>query len=694
MPITSRRSKAPAGFGHLLLLTALVSLGTSARTEEAPVPQVSTVHSGWGLSGNLGTGGAGGDFGNLFREPISAELNLFRRNGAWRYGFGVSFGSFNMKEPYQDEQEWAILQTYVFGTRMFRTQGVARPYLQLRGGTARLHPRSTLFAPTPLPEDLEPGESPTEAVNGFGVGVVPGVEFHLSPAFALDASLSANYFKTGEYDLSAVGQPPRSSGTYWEARIGASWVPNGGQEPHGDTDRDAWGVRRSYGWAAGETMAINVGAGLIIEYVRDANFTQVSPRSWWENLEEGFTYDDNQFKTNQWAHPFNGAAYYNSGRANGLGFWPSAGFAAVGAFQWECCGETHPMSFNDLISTGIGGIALGEAQYRLSSEILDNRDTGKSHVFREIGAFLVDPIRGFNRLVSGHAKGVADNPSDPMDWRPEGAPTFVATGVRVIGEGSSISENTQSYATILLNHSYGNVFENTRRKPFDYMDFVAEMNFGEKVGLGNVQIRGDLASWALGSAQAPNHVLQLVQHFDYMNNNAYEFGGQSVGAALSSRFRLSDKVRLSTRLDGNAIILGAVNADYSWLADVADQERVREYDYGPGLGAMATATLSLNGRPLLSALYRFAWISVSNGSVYDRGTVGSDADHYIQGGGLRLVVPIKGSVGLGADAYLFNRNSHYLAVDAADGSERRNDVSQRNPQVRVYLAFSSVRSRS
>jgi hypothetical protein len=272
-----------------------------------------------------------------------------------------------------------------------------------------------------------------------------------------------------------------------------------------------------------------------------------------------------------------------------------------------------------------------------------------------------------------------------MDWRP-GGKNFLALGVRSIGEGSSITNNTKSYATILLNHSYGDVFENTRRKPFDYIDMVAEINFGEKVGLGNVQIRGDLASWPLGQAHS-DHVLSVVQHFDYMNNTAYEFGGQSLGAALSSRFRLSDKLKLATRLDANGIILAGINSEYANAAEVANPERLREYDYGPGLGAAGRADLIVSGRPLLSALYRFAWISVTNGSVYNKGTLGSDADHYIQGGGLRLVVPVRGSLGIGADAYLFLRNSYFSVTDSATGQQVAQHIKQRNPQLRVYVAL-------
>ena len=260
--------------------------------------------------------------------------------------------------------------------------------------------------------------------------------------------------------------------------------------------------------------------------------------------------------------------------------------------------------------------------------------------------------------------------------------------MRSIGEGSSITNNTKTYATILLNHNYGDVFDTTRRKPFDFIDFVAEMNFGEKVGLGNVQIRGNLASWPLGSST--DHVLALVQHFDYMNNTAYEFGGQSVGGALSSRFRLSDKVVLKTRLDADGILLGGsqlgVRASTPWSAI---QERAPRVRLRPGPRRRRPGrTSSLSGHPLLSALYRFAWISVTNGSVYNVGTVGSDADHYIQIGGLRLVIPIKGSLGIGADAYVFLRDSYFSLTDSATGQQVAQHIRQRNPQARVYFAVS------
>ena len=372
---------------------------------------------------------------------------------------GVSYGSFTMKNQPPDypdlesEKEWGSLQIYGLGTRVFRADKALRPYLQLRAGTQRLHPRSDLFIDEP--EDPEnKGLSRTHATSGFFVGVVPGLELKLTRAAYLDASFSWKYFSVEEYkfdefpteeggassDTPKIPVPPASSGSAWEARVGVTWFPNGGQSGGDSGERDAWGVKKSFGWAAGETLAINNVASITTEYIRKVNFAQISPRSWKANLDEGFTWDDNEFKTNQWVHPFNGAAYYNSGRGNGLGFWESSAFAVAGAFYWECCGETHPISFNDQISTGIGGIALGEAQYRLSSEILNNQSGGMGRFWREFGAFLVDPVRGFNRLLSGDASAKSSNPTDAMDWRPEGSRTMVATGFRSIGEGSSITE--------------------------------------------------------------------------------------------------------------------------------------------------------------------------------------------------------------------------------------------------------------
>jgi Domain of unknown function (DUF3943) len=645
----------------------------------------------WGVGVNVGAHTAKGDLNSLLDTPISGDMNLFRTQGPWRFGLGVSFGSFGMRGTYDNGLEWGFQQTYLSATRMLRTEGRLRPYLQVRGGLARLHPRSHLFDENPLPEDYVLGSSSTRAANGWSVGVVPGLEWNLNRSVALDLSASFTHFDVGEYDLSPVGLPPASSASTWGGRFGVRWHPDNGF-PSGPRDpvlddgpRDAWGVGRNYGWAAAQVMAVNWVAGASNEYTRNGNFNQTSPRSWWRNLQEGFTYDDNDFRTNQFIHSYNGNVYFNSARSNGLGFWTSAGYAAFGAFMWEFAGETHPMSYNDLIATTVGGFTMGEMTYRLSSEILDNRATGGKRFFKEFSSFFVDPIRGVNRLISGRSTTSHANPSDPMDWRPTHGSTLLGVGVRVIGQ-DSLGTDSKAYANLIFDHTYGNPWDNNRRKPFDYSEITLQLTPGEKQPISILRIRGDLWEKPLGDPENPKHVFAINQFYDYMINNTVEFGGQSIAPTLYSRYRLSNKVDVTSRVSALLLSLGAVNSDYANIAQVANRERLREYDYGPGAGVDAWVNLLVKRIPVVTASYRWQWINVANGSVYSQGQsgVGSNANHYIQYWLARGYLPIRGKFGLGADYFAFKRKSRY----SAPGFQ---NIDQHNPRLRVYLAINTAR---
>jgi hypothetical protein len=357
----------------------------------------------------------------------------------------------------------------------------------------------------------------------------------------------------------------------------------------------------------------------------------------------------------------------------------------AGALLWECCGETHPMSFNDMISTGIGGVARGEVLYRISSLILDNTKRGKGRWGREGAALLVDPIRGFNRLVSGDATEVKGNPADPYEWRPD-FQLAVRAGARAIGEGESITENTKTYGFLDIVVNYGNPWDSERHKPYDRFDFDSQSNFGDKTRLGRLVIRGDLFTKPLGDGK--KHILTFQQDFDYIDNEAYEYGGQSLGPALLSRFRPSSTLSLVSRVQAYGILLGAVNADYSFLADVADRERFREYDYGPGAGAAVELYLQRRNRPILTARYRASYIDVSNGSLYEGDNAGLGANHTVQQANVKLEVPFAKRLSIGVDGSMFFRRSHYdVTSEVPNITPGRRTITQRNPEVRAFLAW-------
>ena len=614
------------------------------------------------------------------------------------------------EELWLPDKEWARLETSFSVTRVFRAGERFRPYLLGNVALQRIHPRSELFYNKP-PDGLEPGESPTYATNGVGFTVQPGFEWSLGKTLSLDVAGFYTYYNTGSYDMSPLGLPDVDSGVEWGARAGLAWQPfsatpkDPGRKamlvdpttgkplplPPPDGKRDAWGVPRSWGWATAEMFAINWGAAAFNEYVRDANFNQISPRSFWDNISGGFTYDDNEFKTNQLIHPFNGATYFNAARANGIGFWGSSAMSIAGAFVWECCGETHPMSFNDMVSTGIGGIARGEMSYRVSSLILDNTKRGKGRVGREAAAFLFNPIRGFNRLVTGDASEVKGNPADRWDWRPD-FQLAVRAGARVIGEGESISENTNTYGFLELSSTTATRGTARTTAPTTASTPISQSNFGDKTRQGRLLIRGDLFTKPLGDGT--KHALTLQQDFDYVDNEAFEYGGQSLGPALLSRFQPSSTLTLMTRVQAYAILLGAVNSDYSSLAEVANQERYREYDYGPGVGGAVELYLQRKNMPLVTARYRYSYLNVSNGSLYNGTTasgaqVGLESTHDVHQVNLKLEVPVTRSLSIGADGSIFLRRSRYdVTGDTPEfGEAGRRTITQRNPEVRAFVAW-------
>jgi len=56
---------------------------------------------------------------------------------------------------------------------------------------------------------------------------------------------------------------------------------------------------------------------------------------------------------------------------------------------------------------------------------------------------------------------------------------------------------------------------------------------------------------------------------------------------------------------------------------------------------------------------------------------------------VRLVIPVKGALGVGGDFSEFLRNSDFTISSTATTAEKVEHVRQHNPQVRVYLALTS-----
>jgi hypothetical protein len=80
---------------------------------------------------------------------------------------------------------------------------------------------------------------------------------------------------------------------------------------------------------------------------------------------ESVRYDSNNFLINFVLHPLSGAAYYGFPRSNGLTVQAAFGYAVVATLLWEFGLEFNErLSVNDLVTTPLGGMAIGEFFHR------------------------------------------------------------------------------------------------------------------------------------------------------------------------------------------------------------------------------------------------------------------------------------------------------------------------------------------
>lgn len=141
-------------------------------------------------------------------------------------------------------------------------------------------------------------------------------------------------------------------------------------------------------------------------FVLDAPYSRIGIDSVERNFTEGFEWDVDAFSTNQLGHPYQGGLYFNGARANGHGFWVSSAYALFGSLQWEMFMENELPSYNDVVTTTFGGVALGEALFRLSSAVLDDSSSGWERAGREVAAGVLAPTHGLARVL--HGQVVAD----------------------------------------------------------------------------------------------------------------------------------------------------------------------------------------------------------------------------------------------------------------------------------------------
>jgi hypothetical protein len=433
-----------------------------------------------------------------------------------------------------------------------------------------------------------------------------------------------------------------------------------------DYDYVPWEAERHFLIAVGELAIVQFIPFAMAKWGRtwdnpEDNWANVSSETWWRNISYGWEYDGDAFLTNYFAHPYHGNLYFNVGRTNGYNFWESSAWAATGSLLWEYFGETFRPSINDWINTTVNGITLGEVLYRLSNMLTDNTATGTNRVLREIGGALLNPLRGFNRLITGETGKLFPNPEDR---KPKEYLVTVNAGIRSldkeVGGGDYFEEHIEE-GLFVFDMFYGNLLKENIRQPFSTFQISLALSSGSP-SLTRLQSNGNLFGYYLMNRKYTQHIFQTTLDYNYFNNPGFIYGGTSVAPRLISRFLIGGSTIIITNVGIDLIAMGATPNDY-----FTDPEG-RNYDFGPGVGVILHGAISNYIWDIIDVAYTSKWLFTQSEP--------GGSSHHIHLLMINGQLPIRKyfAIGIGVGAYW--RNSYYNDFD---------DVFIKNPVFRIFF---------
>ena len=369
--------------------------------------------------------------------------------------------------------------------------------------------------------------------------------------------------------------------------------------------------QKKHPWvAAAGVTALNTTVQLYNRFITKEEFAQTTMRTIRNNLETGFVWDNDIFIMNMFAHPYHGNLYFNVARSNGMNFWESALYALGGSLMWELFGEKDPPAINDVITTTMGGVAIGEITHRVSNIILDDSQRGFGRFLREAAAFVINPMKGIARIARGDSWRVRNTHYKYHDSHRLPVKFSMSAGWRYLADKGKLSGG-ESNPFIDLFLVYGHAVDGERHTtPYDFFD--VDITFGlssNQPFINDLHIVGRLWSTPILDKNGKLGEFGIYQHFNYYDAKPIEDGSEltpyriSEAAGFGPGFILSlpqmgGLSKLEQRVFFSGILLGGTKSDYFNVIE-------RDYNMGSGFSIKSKTQLDFGrfGRFVLNAKY-------------------------------------------------------------------------------------------
>ena len=365
----------------------------------------------------------------------------------------------------------------------------------------------------------------------------------------------------------------------------------------GDDNRFALAPKPNLLRTAAMITALNAFVNRWDTWVLNEEFSRISLNSIEHNFRHAFVWDNDNFNTNLFAHPYHGNLYFNSARANGFNFWQSYPCALGGSLMWEFFGEITPPAINDLMATSIGGTCIGEVTFRISDLFYDDREVGFSRFLRELGGAVVSPMKGLKRVLTGEAWRHKSSHYLYHDYSRIPVHYSISFGSRYLADDRALFRGEHN-PYLELGMEYGDAYDNEENKPFDYFRANATFGFsGNQPAVNRLNLLGRLWGTPIADTKKLEADFGLFQHFNFYNSEAVKDGtdlipyriseAASVGPGLIYRFpHIEERMNLEQRVFLSGILLGGSLSDYLYIQE-------RDYNMGSGFSAKVQTNMDI-----------------------------------------------------------------------------------------------------
>lgn len=324
--------------------------------------------------------------------------------------------------------------------------------------------------------------------------------------------------------------------------------------------------KKSYAVPALEIVTMNITANLAARAI-GMPWAEIDGDTIKSNLSNPWTFDHDPYTINNAGHPVGGALLFSAARSTGHNWWVSGLYAFAGSAFWETFMENEVPSYNDQITTPIGGMFIGEMMHRASRALL-YPGYGKPGFIRKAAASLIDPVGALNREYWGDAWAKTIPPSMYAHF----GVGYQHTG----GTDSNRTAESQFHAELFVEHGLTGDRAFQPKHPLDHFELRGTLDAGPDDLDGSFYVRGML----LGKGKWSENVRGmggLFGAYDFANNEFVRASMLGVGPGGTLEVPIGRYGFIETTAAAYLVPWGAAGGS------TEGEKGARDYHRGPGL---------------------------------------------------------------------------------------------------------------